>query len=168
MQIYSFIAVGLYAHERRFVNLSLPFSVALFLLGVSTCYFLIFPYMLQFFLGANDWMDLEPEIRLSEWVGFAVMLTIIFGVMFQLPLFMLILERVGIVLARTTRRQTQNGESSPTSSSAAIATPADPTTQVFLALPMCLLFELGLFLMRYFEKRNPFAVESPDDDDAVG
>ena len=154
-QVYSFIAVGLYAHERRFVNYSLPFSVALFLSGVAVCYFLIFPFMLDFFLGVNNWMDLEPQIRLSEWIGFAVVLMIIFGVMFQLPLFMLVLERVGIV----THDQLAGKRKVAVLGMfvlAAIVTPADPTTQVALAIPMCLLFELGLFLMRYFERRNPF------------
>ena len=163
LQIYSFIAVGLYAHERRFVNMSLPFSVGLFLTGVAVCYFLIFPFMLDFFLGVNNWMDLEPQIRLSEWIGFAVLLMIIFGVMFQLPLFMLVLERVGIV----THDQLAGKRKLAILIMfivAAIATPADPTTQVLLAVPMCFLFELGLFLMRYFQRRNPFAVKSPDEE----
>src|SRR5690606_17812732 len=159
-QLYSFVAVGLYAHERRFVNLSLPFSVLLFLSGVFLCYFIMFPYMLQFFLGANSWMDLEPEIRLNEWVGFAVMITLLFGVMFQLPLLMLTLERVGIVTYEMLAGKRKIAIF-VNFIVAAIVTPADPTTQIALAVPMCLLFELGLLLMRYFQRSNPFAVPDP-------
>lgn len=159
-QLYSFVAVGLYAHERRFVNLSLPFSVALFLAGVFLCYFVMMPFMLQFFLGANSWMDLEPDIRLSEWVGFAVMITLLFGVMFQLPLLMLTLERVGIVTHEMLAGKRKIAIF-VNFIIAAIVTPADPTTQIALAVPMCLLFELGLLLMRYFKQSNPFAVPDP-------
>lgn len=163
-QIYSFISVGLYAHERRFVNLTLPFSVGLFLVGVAICYFVMFPLMLDFFLDANSWMNLQPDIRLSEWVGFAVLLMLIFGIMFQLPLFMLMLERVGIVSYDQLSKQRKIAIF-VLFIVAAIATPADPMSQVMLAIPLCLLFELGLFLMRYFEKSNPFAVEDPSLED---
>ena len=155
LQLYSFISVGLYAHERRFVNMTLPFSILLFLTGVATCYFMIFPFMLSFFLNANTWMDLQPNLRLSEWIGFSVILMLIFGIMFQLPLLMLMLERVGIVSHEVLAKKRKMAVF-VMFIVAAIATPADPTSQVLLAIPMCGLYELGLFLMRYFEKRNPF------------
>lgn len=163
-QLYSFIAVGLYAHERRFVHLTLPFSVCLFLLGVGTCFFLVFPAMLKFFLAANDWIDLEPDFRLSEWVGFAVLLTIIFGAVFQMPLLMLMLERVGIVTHDQLAGKRRIAWFVNFIVAAMITPGGDPNTMVLLAIPMCFLFELGLFLMRYFQKRNPFAVEDPTAD----
>jgi sec-independent protein translocase protein TatC len=160
LQLYGFVKVGLYAHERRFVNLSLPFVIGLFLMGVFVCYFLMLPLMLRFFLGVNDWMDLQPEIRISEWVGFAVILMILFGVMFQLPVVMLILERVGIV----TYDQLAGKRKLAVLLNfiiAGVVTPADPTSQIFLAVPMCVLYEVGLLTMRYFQRRNPFAVPDP-------
>jgi len=160
-QLYSFVAVGLYAHERRFVHMMLPFSIALFLSGVALCFFLVFPAMLKFFFSTNEWMDIEPEIRLNEWVGFAVVLMIIFGATFQMPLLMLMLERVGII----TRDQLLGKRRMAIFIMfifAALITPGgDPSTMVFLAAPMCLLFELGLYLMLYFQRRNPFSVDAP-------
>lgn len=160
-QLYGFIKVGLYAHERRFVNLTLPFTVGLFLAGVAVCYWLMFPFMLRFFLGANDWMDLQPEIRLSEWVGFAVLLMLLNGVMFQLPVVMLVLERVGILtyeqLAGKRRIAIMVN-----AFLAAVVTPADPVSMIMLAVPMCLLYEVGLLLMKYFQRHNPFAVAEPE------
>lgn len=156
-QLYGFVKVGLYAHERRFVNLTLPFTVGLFLAGVAGCYFLMLPIMLQFFLGVNSWMDLQPEIRISEWVGFAVMLMLLCGAVFQMPVVMLTLERVGFVtyeqLADKRRLAILVNFSV-----AAVVTPADPTSFLFLAIPMCALYEIGLLAMKYFQRRNPFSV----------
>lgn len=159
-QLYSFVAVGLYAHERRFVNLTLPFSVILFLLGVVICYFLVFPAMLNFFLATNEAMDIEPETRLSEWVGFAVILLVIFGVAFQLPLFMLMVERVGIISHQQLAKQRRMALFVLAIAAALITPGGDPSTMVLLAGPLILLFELGLWLMRYFERRNPFAADA--------
>ncbi|HVJ80842.1 MAG TPA: twin-arginine translocase subunit TatC, partial [Planctomycetia bacterium] len=61
-QIYSFVAVGLFAHERRFVRMTLPFCTLLFLVGVAFCYFVMLPVMVKFLLSANDWMGLQPDI----------------------------------------------------------------------------------------------------------
>ena len=156
-QIYSFIAVGLYANERRFVMMSLPFSLALFILGVLTCYFLAFPRMLDFFFVTNDWLDIESDIRLNEWVGFSVVLMLIFGLGFQLPLFMLLLERVGIITHEWMASQRRMAILVLAIISA-VATPGgDPITMLFLAVPLYILFELGLFLMQYFRRNNPFA-----------
>lgn len=163
-QVYSFIAVGLYAHERRVVNLTLPFAVGLFLLGVAMCYFVVFPSMLSFFLWTNEWMDLEPETRLSEWVGFAVILMLIFGVIFQMPLLMLMLERVGIVTHEQLAGKRRLAIFINFIVAAAITPGGDPNTLFLLGVPMCLLFELGLFLMKRFERKNPFSVADPFDE----
>jgi sec-independent protein translocase protein TatC len=160
-ELYSFIAVGLYAHERRFVNLTLPFCLVLFLTGVAVCYFLVFPAMLRFFLYTNEQMDLEPDFRLNEWVGFAVILMVIFGAVFQMPVLMLTLERVGIISYEMLAPKRKLAVFINCIVAAAISPGGDPNTMIFLALPMCLLFELGLFLMRYFRKRNPFEVPEP-------
>ncbi|QDU62737.1 Sec-independent protein translocase protein TatC [Planctomycetes bacterium Pan216] len=160
-QFYSFIAVGLYAHERRLVHMSLPFTIGLFLVGVLFCYFAMFPIMLTFFLGANSWMDLQPDIRLSEWVGFCVWSMILFGIAFQLPLAMLILERVGIFTYDQMKEKRKFAILGIFIVSA-LVTPMDPVSQILLAIPLCLLYEAGLILIRYLQSTNPF--RSTDDD----
>lgn len=156
-QLYSFVAVGLYSHERRFVMLSLPFSVGLFLFGVFVCYFLVFPRMLAFFLWTNEWLQVDPDIRLNEWVGFCVVLMLIFGVAFQLPLFMLLLERVGIITHEWMAGQRRMAVLVLATVSAVVTPGGDPMTMIFLAIPLYILFELGLSLMLYFRQRNPFS-----------
>lgn len=106
-------------------------------------------------------MDIEPEFRLSEWVGFAVMLMLIFGVMFQMPLMMLMLERVGIISHDMLVGKRRMAVFVNCVIAAVVTPGGDPNTMILLALPMCVLFELGLFLMRYFDKKNPFAVKEP-------
>lgn len=160
-QIYSFIAVGLYAHERRFVMLSLPFSVFLFLLGVLTCYFIVFPRMLGFFLWTNQWLDIRPDIRLNEWVGFSVILMLIFGTGFQLPLLMLLLERVGFITHEWVASKRRIAILILALVAAVVTPGGDPMTMIFLAVPLYLLFELGLVLMIYFRRHNPFEVSDP-------
>jgi sec-independent protein translocase protein TatC len=143
--------------------MSLPFSVGLFILGVFTCYFIVFPRMLSFFLWTNEWLSVEPDIRLNEWVGFSVVLMLIFGVAFQLPLFMLLLERVGIITHEWIAGQRRMAILILAITSAVVTPGGDPYTMIFLVVPLYLLFELGLLLMLYFRRRNPFAATRSDD-----
>lgn len=147
-QIYSFIAVGLYAHERRFVRMTLPVCVGLFIVGVVFCYFAMLPLMLRFLIGVNDWMGLTPDIRLNEWIGFCVLLMLVFGFAFQLPVFIVVLERIGLVTYEFLAGKRRHAVFL-IFVFAAIATPTpDPVSQAVLAVPLYLLFEAGLLMMR--------------------
>lgn len=147
-QIYSFIAVGLYAHERRFVQMTLPICVGLFIAGVVFCFFAMLPLMLRFLIGVNDWMGLQPDIRLNEWIGFCVILMLVFGAAFQLPVLIVVLERVGLVTYDFLAGKRRHAIF-VIFIFAAVATPTpDPISQTVLAVPLYLLFEAGLFMMR--------------------
>ena len=87
----------MYPHEKRYVNLYLPMSLVLFLAGVAVCEFIVIPKALAYLLGFNEWMGLENELRLNEWLTFALLMPIMCGLAFQTPLVMLFLERLGIV-----------------------------------------------------------------------
>jgi sec-independent protein translocase protein TatC len=104
-QIWSFVAAGLYPHEKRYVLHYLPFSVALFLGGVLVCQFLVIPKAVEALLGFNEWLGLEPDLRLSEWLGFTLLLPLVFGLSFQTPLVMLLLQRLGVLTVDAYRRQ---------------------------------------------------------------
>src|SRR5439155_12176307 len=88
-QIWAFIAAGLYPHEKRYVHVYLPFSLGLFLVGVLICEFLVMPKAVEALLWFNEWIGLEPDMRLNEWLGFAIWMPVIFGLSFQTPLAML-------------------------------------------------------------------------------
>ena len=94
--IWDFVRVGLYPHERRYVNVFLPISLGLFLAGAALAFFVVFAYVLDFLFSFNEKLGLEPDMRISEWLSFALFLPLGFGVAFQLPLVMLFLERIGV------------------------------------------------------------------------
>ena len=95
-QVWAFIAAGLYRHERASVYKFLPYSLGLFLAGVFLCFFAVLPLTLRFLLEFNIWLGVTPMLRLSEWMGFATILPLVFGLCFQTPLVMLFLSTIGI------------------------------------------------------------------------
>jgi Tat protein translocase TatC len=95
-QIWSFIAVGLYPHEKRLVNVYLPFSVTLFVIGALACQFLVIPKAVGALLWFNKWLGMAPQLRFNEWLSFAILMPLVFGISFQLPLVMMFLERIGV------------------------------------------------------------------------
>src|SRR5206468_7459649 len=92
----AFVAAGLYRHERHYVKKFLPISLGLFLGGVFLCFFGVLPITLSFLLEFNVWLGIEPTLRLSDWMSFATILPLVFGVCFQTPLIMLFLALIGI------------------------------------------------------------------------
>lgn len=98
--IWSFIAAGLYPHEKNYVKIFLPFSIGLFLLGAIVAFFFVIKYVLAFLFQFYDWMGISPTPRISEWLSFVLILPLMFGLAFQLPLVMLFLERIQIFSAK--------------------------------------------------------------------
>ncbi|MCI0463495.1 MAG: twin-arginine translocase subunit TatC [Gemmataceae bacterium] len=166
-QVWSFIAAGLYPHEKRYVNVFLPFSLGLFIGGVLICEFFVMPAAVDALLWFNEWLDLEPDLRLNEWLGFAIWMPVIFGLSFQTPLVMLFLERIGIydvAAFRSKRRMVWF----LMAVFAAIITPStDPYSMLFLWTPMCLLYELGIWLCWFSPSRRPFELDVPEPEEMV-
>src|SRR5207247_616434 len=142
LQIWSFIAVGLYPHEKRLVNVYMPFSLGLFICGVFICEFFVIPKTIEALLWFNEWMGLKPDMRLSEWLGFAIMMPVIFGLSFQLPLAMLFGYRIGLFSVDTFRGKRRVIWFLMAVFAAVITPSTDPYSMMFLWVPMCLLFEL--------------------------
>lgn len=158
-QIWLFVAAGLYPHEQRYVYVYLPFSLFLFIGGSLFCFFLVFPFVLTFLLSFNEWLEVTPQIRLSEWISFAVMLPLLFGVAFQLPLVMLFLERLSIfdADAYSSKRRMAILIISIISM---LLTPADPASMLLMMAPLIALYELGILMCRYMPGRSPFQAEA--------
>jgi sec-independent protein translocase protein TatC len=146
-QGWAFVAAGLYRHEQRYVKKYLPFSLGLFLAGVFLCFFLVLPLTLTFLLQFNVWLGVAPTLRLSDWMGFATILPLVFGLSFQTPLIMLFLERIHIFTVADFRAK-RKFAILVIAIAAAVLTPGqDPISMVLLALPMILLYELGILLI---------------------
>ncbi len=97
LQIWNFVAAGLYPHEKNYVHIYLPFSLGLFLAGAALAFFFVFDPVLKWLFSFNKWMNIDPDPRISEWMSFVLMLPLGFGISFQLPLVMLLLERIGVM-----------------------------------------------------------------------
>ncbi len=157
-QLWLFIAAGLYRHEREYVRKFVPLVLGLFLAGVFLCFFAVLPMTLKFLLSFNVWLGIEPSLRISEWIGFATMLPIIFGVCFQTPLVMLILNRLHILSYEDCVSKWRFAVLIIFVAAAIITPTPDPLTMMLLAMPMLMLYGLGLFLIRHKNADVPATV----------
>src|SRR5262249_28371391 len=146
-QAWAFIAAGLYRHERRYVQKYLPFSLSLFLTGVFVCFFFVLPITMTFLLQFNVYLGVAPTLRLSEWMSFATLLPLIFGLSFQTPLVMLLLERINIFTVEDFRAKRRMAILIITIAAAVLTPGQDPFSMLLLACPMILLYELGILLI---------------------
>lgn len=156
-QIWIFVAPGLYEHERRH---TLPFVVgatAMFLLGGAFVYMLILPYGMAFLLGYGGTF-LLPMISVGAYVSFALRLFLAFGAMFELPLVVVLLSKLGLV---TPQFLSKNRKYVIVLSFlvAAVLTPPDVFTQVLMALPLLVLFEISIVLSRWTSPKSTTEVE---------
>jgi sec-independent protein translocase protein TatC len=152
-QIWSFIAAGLYPHEKRYVNVFLPVSLSLFLVGVLLCQFVVIPQAVHALLWFNEWLQLEPELRLNEWLSFAILVPLVFGLSFQTPLVMLFLERIGVMTIEKFRNFRKYAWFFLCLFAAIVIPTFDIATMLMLWLPMCLLYELGIWMCLLSPKR---------------
>ncbi|WP_339728688.1 twin-arginine translocase subunit TatC [uncultured Gimesia sp.] len=155
-QIWQFVAAGLYPHERKYVYIYLPISIFLFLGGALFCFYAVFPFVLNFLLSFNKLLGVNPQIRLSEWISFAITLPLMFGLSFQLPLIMLFLERISIFSVKDYHEKRRMAILIIAVISM-LMTPADPMSMILMMLPLILLYELGILMCKYF----PSATASP-------
>ena len=157
MQIWKFVAPGLYKDEKLAL---LPFLIAtpvLFLLGGMLVYYLIMPLAIKFFLSfetaaINGSLPIQLEAKVNEYLSLVMRLILAFGISFQLPVFLTLLAKVGFITSeylRTRRKYVVI----IIFSMAAILTPPDPITQIGLALPLLLLYEISIFTVKFVEKK---------------
>ncbi|HEY3965723.1 MAG TPA: twin-arginine translocase subunit TatC [Planctomycetaceae bacterium] len=144
-QIWLFVGAGLYSHERKYVYTYLPLSIVLFLGGAAFCFFGVIPFVLKFLFEFNEWLQLRPEIKISTWITFALVVSLMFGVSFQLPLVMLFLERISLVSAKLYREKRRHAILIIAFLSM-VLTPSDPVSMMMMMIPLCILYELGIIL----------------------
>jgi len=158
IQIYKFIAPGLYRNEKKAILPYLIFTPVLFLFGALLVYYLVMPLAIKFFLsfetlGSNTSLPIQLEAKVNEYLSLIMRLIFAFGISFQLPILLNLLARVGVVNSnylKTRRRYVIV----IIFAMAAILTPPDPITQVGLAIPLLLLYELSIFTVRFIEKKK--------------
>ena len=165
-QLWSFIAAGLYPNEKRYVNVFMPFSIGLFLAGVAMCELMVIPKAVEALLWFNEWLGLEPELRLNDWLGFAILMPLVFGISFQTPLVMLFVERIGFLSVEQLRKSHRIAWF-VMAIFAAVVTPTDAFSMLFLWIPMSLLYELGIILCRMQPPRSLLDTDLPESEEMV-
>jgi sec-independent protein translocase protein TatC len=151
-QLWLFIAPGLQAHEAK---LALPFVVIatfLFYLGAVFAYFLVFPTVFQFFLSYQS-PELKPMISIKDYVSLVMKLMLGFGAIFETPVIVVFLGLLGVVSTDTLKRGRRYFVVGGFII-AAILTPPDVVSQVMMALPLILLFELSIQVLAIIDKRR--------------
>lgn len=150
-QIWAFVAPGLYAHEKRLALPMIAVSVVLFFVGMAFAYFLVFPVVFGFMATATP-TDVAWMTDIEKYLSFVLTTFLAFGVTFEVPVVVVALVQVGIVeLERL--KQWRPYMIVGAFVVAAILTPPDVISQLLMAVPLCLLYELGLFLARFVRRR---------------
>jgi sec-independent protein translocase protein TatC len=153
-QGWAFVGAGLYRHERHYVKKLLPISLGLFLSGVFLCFFFVLPLTLQFLLEFNVWLGVAPTLRLSEWMSFATILPLVFGISFQTPLVMLFLERIGVFTIDDFRSKRRFAILIIVVAAAVLTPGQDPISMGLLSIPMVLLYESGILMISRGKSRQ--------------
>ena len=161
-QVWLFVAAGLYPHERKYIHIYLPFSTFLFMGGAAFCFFCVFPFVLEFLLGFSDSLKFQTQIRIADWIDFAIMLPVMFGISFQLPLVMLFLERLSIFQV-TDYREKRRIAILVISIISMVLTPAEPYSMVMMMVPLIVLYEMGILICKWFPKPKQFDDDEDDE-----
>lgn len=158
IQIWKFIAPGLYHSERRFFLSFLMSTPALFLMGSSFAYYFILPNAWSFFLsfetpGGPGQLPIQLEARVHEYLSLVMQLVMAFGISFQLPIVLILLARVGWLKVETLRKNRKYAFLFIMIASAFL-TPPDVLSMLGLAFPLYFLYEISLMTVKYITKRK--------------
>ncbi|MBJ7380000.1 MAG: twin-arginine translocase subunit TatC, partial [Polynucleobacter sp.] len=152
-QIWAFVAPGLYSHERKLIFPLIVSSYSLFIAGMAFAYFLVFPTVFNFMASYNAPLGAEMSTDIDKYLSFAMSTFLAFGITFEVPVVVIVLVKMKIV-PLTKLREIRPYVIVGAFVISAVVTPPDVLSQLLLAIPMCLLYELGLFLARFYVPKN--------------
>ena len=147
--IWEFIAAGLYKHEQSYVYTFLPISIGLFMGGAGLAFFYAFEPLLDFMFWYYERTETQPDLQLTDWVSFVMMMPLGFGLSFQLPLVMLLLERIGIFTVETYWSKWRAAVVVIAVAAMLLTPSADPYSMLLMLVPLVALYFGGIALCRY-------------------
>ena len=158
IQIWKFIAPGLYKHEKSTIMPYLIVTPILFLLGGMLVYYLIMPLAIKFFLsfessGLSTSLPIQLEAKVNEYLSLVMKLIFAFGLSFQLPVVLSLLARIGVVDSKFLKDR-RKYVIVIIFAAAAVLTPPDPVTQIGLAIPLLILYELSILSVKLIENKS--------------
>jgi len=158
-QVYAFCSPGLSGKERAYISGSLVAGALCFLLGVAFAYFISLPFMLRFLIQFTGEVDVSASISIQQYVSFLLTVFVIFGLVFELPVVSVLLTGLGLVKAEWLVKG-RKVMIVVIFVLAAIITPPDIVSQVMVAVPMLLLYEVSIFLSRAVGKMKKTTAEA--------
>ncbi|MBM3982540.1 MAG: twin-arginine translocase subunit TatC [Planctomycetes bacterium] len=168
-QFWAFVGAGLYPHEKKYVYIFFVPSLVLFLCGVLLCQFWVLPGAVKALLKFNEILGFDPDIRLHEWLGLAIILPLVFGISFQTPLVMIFLNRIGLFSAGDYLTKWRYACFILAVFAAVITPTPDVVTMMYLFVPMFALYMVGVLFCHLFPGFDPNELEEsvPADEVAV-
>jgi sec-independent protein translocase protein TatC len=167
-QVWAFVAPGLYSHEKRMVLPLVVSSTILFIAGVAFCYYIVIPALTRFIAGVTPAsVSAAPDIE--QYFGTVLTLFLVFGITFEVPVGVVVLARIGVVSIEQLRKW-RGYFIVIAFIVAAIVTPPDVVSQLSLAIPMCILYEIGILAAQLFvraAKKPPEKAPGPADASAA-
>jgi sec-independent protein translocase protein TatC len=160
-QLWLFIAPGLYRHEKRYILPFVIFSTILFVGGALFGYFVVFPFGFKFFIGfSNEYVKALPSVK--QYFSFSIKLLFAFGLVFELPLVVFFLAKMGLITPEFLKKQRKYAILI-IFIVAAILTPPDAATQIMMAVPLLILYEIGIIVAKMARKKDVEKVENDDE-----
>ena len=162
-QVWGFIAPALYQHEKRLIMPLIISSTVLFYIGIAFAYFAVFPLAFYFFIHTAP-VDVAINTDITKYLDFVMTLFIVFGFAFEVPVAIILLCWTGVTTPKNLRKK-RPYIIVGVFAVAMFVTPPDVFSQILLAVPICLLFEIGTFFARFYQPRKK--VIADDDDEIV-
>jgi sec-independent protein translocase protein TatC len=160
-QFWAFVGAGMYPHEKRYLRIIFLPSLFLFIGGILLCQFVVLPGAVKALLKFNEWLGIDPDIRLNEWLGLALILPLVFGLSFQTPLVMIFLNRIGLFSAEDYLRKWRYACFILALFAAIITPTPDIVTMGYLFAPMFCLYLVGIAFCHYFPGFDPRDADEP-------
>ncbi|OTQ36763.1 twin-arginine translocase subunit TatC [Gilliamella apis] len=158
-QVWGFIAPALYQHEKRLIMPLIISSTVLFYIGIAFAYFAVFPLAFYFFIHTAP-VDVAINTDITKYLDFVMTLFIVFGFAFEVPVAIILLCWTGVTTPKNLRKK-RPYIIVGVFAVAMFVTPPDVFSQILLAVPICLLFEIGTFFARFYQSRKKI---QPDDE----
>lgn len=151
-QIWAFVAPGLYRHEQRLALPLIISSTLLFIAGMAFCYFVVFQTVFSFIASFAP-QSITPAPDIEAYLGFVMTMFLAFGITFEIPVAVVLLVRMGIVSVQKLK-EARGYVVVGAFVIAAVVTPPDVVSQFMLAVPLCILYEIGLICARWVKPRE--------------
>ncbi len=153
-QIWGFVAPGLYEHEKRYVGPFIILGTLLFMAGITFGYFVVFPVAFKFFVSyTTDSIKILPSIK--EYLSFSCMFLLAFGAIFEIPIFLFFLVKMGVVSEKQLRSNRKYAILLAFVVAAILTPTPDVVNQTLMAVPIIVLYEISLILIKLLVKKRP-------------